>query len=143
MVLRGGFLGTWVTWTYKVGRIPFINFSSHCKATPSVRSQRVALVQAPSSRATSNLLSIGSQVLLPASITRRHKMASNSNSRATSPASEKASSPIRDSKLIKRHHSGSSSGTYMQCGRHSNQWLFHDISIKETAKGFLKRKHSE
>lgn len=67
----------------------------------------------------------------------------SSNSRATSPSSEKAASPTRDHKLIKRHSSGSSSGTYMQCGRHSNQWLFHDISIKETAKGFLKRKHSE
>lgn len=25
----------------------------------------------------------------------------------------------------------------MQCGRHSNSWLFNDISLKETAKGLL------
>jgi len=66
----------------------------------------------------------------------------NNNSRATPPFSEKASLPTRNHKLIKRHSNGSSSGTCMQYGRHSNQWLFHDISIKETAKGFLKRKHS-
>jgi len=30
-----------------------------------------------------------------------------------------------------------SSGTYSQCGRHANQWLFNNFSIKDTVKGIF------
>lgn len=57
--------------------------------------------------------------------------------------SERSTSPpaaaSRNSEgIIKRRSSDNKGqGTFMQCGRHSNSWLFNDISLKETAKGLL------
>lgn len=49
----------------------------------------------------------------------------------------------RNEGFIKRRGSDNKGqGTFMQCGRHSNQWLFNDISIKETAKSLFGRKDS-
>lgn len=35
-----------------------------------------------------------------------------------------------------------STGTFSDCGRHSNDWLFNGFSVKETARGLLKRRDS-
>lgn len=56
--------------------------------------------------------------------------------------SERSTSPAAASRnsegIIKRRSSDNKGqGTFMQCGRHSNSWLFNDISLKETAKGLL------
>ena len=36
----------------------------------------------------------------------------------------------------------SGSGTFTQCGRHSNEWLFNGFSVTETVKGVLERRSS-
>ena len=38
--------------------------------------------------------------------------------------------------------SGNGSGPFTQCGRHSNEWLFHNYSVTGTVKGMLERRRS-
>lgn len=38
--------------------------------------------------------------------------------------------------------SGSGSRTITQCGRHSNEWLFHNVSLTDTVKGMLDKRRS-
>lgn len=68
-------------------------------------------------------------------MTTQHVVIDNSAERSRSPKSSE------EQKRLKRR-SSSNSGTYFECGRHSNQWLFGNISLKDTAKGLLKRKDS-
>ncbi|KAI9741135.1 MAG: hypothetical protein M1834_002848 [Cirrosporium novae-zelandiae] len=44
---------------------------------------------------------------------------------------------------LKKRNTDSTKGTVMQCGRRSNEWLFGDISVTETVKGFFSRKDRE
>jgi hypothetical protein len=53
----------------------------------------------------------------------------------SSPTSPTATHPKPPTK---RH----SSGTFNDCGRHSNDWLFNGFSVTEAAKGLLKRRDS-
>jgi len=58
---------------------------------------------------------------------------------SSSSQSVRSSSPsARSEGFIKRRSDDSKGqGTFLQCGRHTNQWLFNDISLKETAKSIF------
>jgi len=58
---------------------------------------------------------------------------------ATSPTS---SSPSRPTYIRKAKRNSQGSGV-MQCGRHSNDWLFGGFSVRETVKGMVRRDSGE
>lgn len=61
---------------------------------------------------------------------------SNSSSSAQSEASNSpvARNNTNEGSIKRRSSDNKSQGTFMQCGRHSNQWLFNDMSLIEMAK---------
>ncbi|KAI9871802.1 MAG: hypothetical protein M1830_002431 [Pleopsidium flavum] len=52
-------------------------------------------------------------------------------------ASDSVSQPTSPSRPGHVKRKSRSSGTVMQCGRHSNDWLFGGISVTDTVKGFF------
>jgi len=52
-------------------------------------------------------------------------------------ASDPVSQPASPSRPGHVKRKSRSSGTVMQCGRHSNEWLFGGISVTDTVKGFF------
>jgi hypothetical protein len=54
------------------------------------------------------------------------------------PSSPTSRSPTHPKPPTKRN----SIGTFSDCGRHSNDWLFNGFSVTEAAKGLLKRRDS-
>jgi len=60
--------------------------------------------------------------------------------RSTLPSKSRSTSSPSTAKppMEKRH----SSGTYTQCGRHGNEWLFKNFSVTEHVKSLLERKDS-
>lgn len=67
---------------------------------------------------------------------------SNSSSSLQSEGSSNAAARTGEGIIKRRSSDNKGQGTFMQCGRHSNQWLFGDISFKETAKSLFGRKDS-
>jgi hypothetical protein len=69
---------------------------------------------------------------------------SNSSSSAQSEASNSAMARnnTNESGIKRRSSDNKGQGTFMQCGRHSNQWLFNDMSFKDMAKSVFGRKDS-
>jgi hypothetical protein len=70
---------------------------------------------------------------------------SNSSSSAQSEASDNQVNPLarnntNESGTKRRSSDNKSRGTFMQCGRHSNQWLFNDMSLMDMAKSVFGRK---
>ena len=64
---------------------------------------------------------------------------SNSSSSAQSEASNNqvnslARNNTNESGTKRRSSDNKAQGTFMQCGRHSNQWLFNDMSLMDMAK---------
>ncbi|KAM0714804.1 hypothetical protein Q7P37_009268 [Cladosporium fusiforme] len=68
---------------------------------------------------------------------KRKDSSSTQSVRSTSPPASRSEGFIK-----RRSSDNKGQGTFMQCGRHSNSWLFNDISFKETAKGIFSRKDS-
>jgi hypothetical protein len=68
---------------------------------------------------------------------------SNSSSSAQSEASnnQMTRNNTNESGSIKRRSSDNKGqGTFLQCGRHSNQWLFNDMSLMDMARSVFGRK---
>jgi hypothetical protein len=59
---------------------------------------------------------------------------SNSSSSAQSEASNNARNNTNEGVNKRRSSDNKGQGTFMQCGRHSNQWLFNDMSLMDMAK---------
>ena len=61
---------------------------------------------------------------------------SNSSSSAQSEVSNSpmARNNTNESPIKRRSSDNKGQGTFMQCGRHSNQWLFDDMSLMDMAK---------
>lgn len=70
---------------------------------------------------------------------------SNSSSSAQSNASSNtlvACNNTTESPIKRRSSDNKGQGTFMQCGRHSNQWLFNNMSLKDMAKSVFGGKDS-
>jgi hypothetical protein len=70
---------------------------------------------------------------------------SNSSSSAQSEASNNQVIPLsrnntNESGIKRRSSDNKGQGTFMQCGRHSNQWLFNDMSLMDMAKSVFGKK---
>lgn len=75
----------------------------------------------------------------PHSIDTADKDVSTQKASPSSSATTSPQSPSRPKPTTKRHNSASS-GTYSQCGRHSNEWLFNNFSVSGAVKGLLERR---
>ncbi|KAK3050686.1 hypothetical protein LTR09_008052 [Extremus antarcticus] len=62
----------------------------------------------------------------------------NEVERKQSPTADKGSPTASTPKPPTKRNSSS----FSDCGRHSNEWLFRGISVREAAKGLLKRRDS-
>lgn len=125
---------------------PATNSSASPKSTPDTASSRPS----PTTRHSSFFGTLSEHVHLrsrsyspPSIIDTTHPMAKRSSESCESPSSSSRptspQSPISSKPIPKRQ---SSSGTYTQCGRHSNDWLFGGFSVTNTVKGLLERKDS-
>jgi hypothetical protein len=67
---------------------------------------------------------------------------SNSSSSAQSEASNNATARnnTNEGNVKRRSSDNRGQGTFMQCGRHSNQWLFNDMSLVDMAKSVFGKK---
>ncbi|KYG46120.1 hypothetical protein M433DRAFT_134107 [Acidomyces richmondensis BFW] len=82
----------------------------------------------------------------------REQMHARHRSRSPRPDGSKAekgsssksapTSPHPRPKAPSKRHSASSTGTFTQCGRHSNEWLFKNFSFSGAVKSLLERRDS-